>query len=58
MTKVQPHKIHIGLNEEGARLLHRLLREESKKETVDDEALRTWFRLDAAMKRASIEVKS
>lgn len=55
--KVDPVKIHLGLNETGARILHRLLKAEFQKGDVDDETLRTWFRLDNAMKRAGVSTE-
>ncbi len=45
---------YLSFDEESARLIHRLLRDESRKKDAPDSVLRSWFRLDAAMKRRGI----
>lgn len=46
-----PIVIHIGLNEEGAKILHEMLGTAAKKPDAKDEVLRMWMRLDGAMRR-------
>ncbi len=52
--KVETKVVNLSLNEEGARIVHRLLKAEAQKPEVEDEVLRTWFRLDGTMKRRGL----
>lgn len=52
--KVETVKVTLGLNEEAAKILHRILKVEALKTEVDDEVLRIWFRLDNMMKRRGL----
>ena len=55
MKKVKAPVFYLGFSEEAALEIHRLLKEEIKKDDVSDEVLKSWIRLDYTMKKRGVK---